>query len=116
MSRPIESASCDMARQLHNIRMVVTPQAAPPSTQTSASVLQQTAPQSLAAPATHAPGTARLADGQLWTDLASAIATDPPADGFQIPKYHQKKAALKAAPPKATEPTKKWRKVEVFYG
>ena len=39
MPRPTESASCDMARQLHNIRMVVTPQAAPPSTQTSASVL-----------------------------------------------------------------------------
>ena len=51
------------------------------------------------APGTHAPAAARIADGQLWSDLASAVDTDPPADGFQIPKYHRKKAvAVKAAP------------------
>ena len=54
-------------------------------------------------PGTHAPATAHLADGQLWSDLASGVATDPLADGFQIPRYHRKKtAAVKAAPPKAT--------------
>ena len=117
MSRPTESDSCDMARQLHNIRMIETPQAAPPSTQTSASVRQQPAPQSLTAPRTHGPATTQLADGQLWSDLPSAVATDPPTDGFQIPRYHRKKAAaVKAAPPKAIDQTKKRRQVDVYYG
>ena len=97
--------------------MIETPQAAPPSTQTSSSVRQQPAPQSLTAPGIHAPATSHLDDGQLWSDLASAVATDPPADGFQIPMYHRKKAAaVKAAPPKATEQTKKRRQVDVYYG
>ena len=69
------------------------------------------------APGTHAPAAARIADGQLWSDLASAVDTDPPADGFQIPRYHRKKAvAVKAAPPKAIEQTKKRRQVDVYYG
>ena len=90
MSQPTETASYDMARQLHNIRMIEIPQAAPPSTQTSAIVRQQPLPHSLKVPSTHAPATTRIADGQLWSDLASAVDTDPPADGFQIPKYHRK--------------------------
>ena len=78
---------------------------------------QQPAPQSLTAPGTLAPATARLADGQMWSDLASAVDTDPRADGFQIPRYHRKKAAaVKAAPPKAIEQTKKRRQVDVYYG
>ena len=85
MSRPTESASCDMARQLHNIRMIETPQAAPPSTQTSASVRQQPAPQSLTAPRTHGPATAQLADGQLWSDLASAVASCYRSSGRWLP-------------------------------
>ncbi len=106
-----------MARQLHNIRMIEIPQAAPRSTQNSAIVRQQPSPQSLKAPGTHAPATARLDNGHLWSDLASAVDTDPPADGFQIPRYHQKKAAaVKAAPPKAIEQTKKRRQVDVYYG
>ena len=97
--------------------MIETTQVAPPTTQTSASVRQQPSPQSLTAPGTHAPATAHLADGQLWSDLASAVATDPPADGFQIPRYHRKKAAaVKAAPPKAIEQTKKRRQLDVYYG
>ena len=40
-----------------------------------------------------------------------------PADGFQIPMYHRKNAtAVKAAPPKAIEQTKKRRQVDVYYG
>ena len=104
-----------LQRKVHRPAAGLIPQAAPPSTQTSASVRQQPAPQSLTALGTHAPPTARLADGQLWSDLA--VATDPPADGFQIPKYHRKKAAaVKAAPPKAIDQTKKRRQVEVYDG
>ena len=73
---------------------------------------------SLTAPGIHAPVTSHLDDGHLWSDTnrTSTVATDPPADGFQIPRYHRKKAAaVKAAPQKATEQTKNRRQVYVYY-
>ena len=59
------------------------------------------------------PGVTHSADGQTWSHLVAAIATDPPDDGFQVPSYHRKKTAqLKGAEPAP----KKRRKVDVFYG